>query len=168
MRALSKCRSICSKKSEFKSHLNLIPHLISHLNPLTTTSSPHELPQQLSVMAAGQVDAAKKMGLPLPLPPSLRLWFHAVHWHLSFALPLHSQSTLEKLYSRQIQPRGGLPCGSAIKNLPAMQEMQAQPMNREDPPGEGNGNLFQHSCLGSPTDRGAWWATVHRVTKSWT
>ena len=107
LRALSKCRSICSKKPEFKSHLNLIPHLISHLNPLTTTSSPHELPQQLSVMAAGQVDAAKKMGLP-PLPPSLRLWFHAVHWHLSFALPLHSQSTLEKLYSRQIQPRGGL------------------------------------------------------------
>lgn len=64
LRALSKCRSICSKKSEFKSHLNLIPHLISHLNPLTTTSSPHELPQRLSVMATGQVDAAKKMGSP--------------------------------------------------------------------------------------------------------
>ena len=45
LRALSKCRNIYSKKSKFKSHLNLIPHLISHLNPLTTTSSPHELPQ---------------------------------------------------------------------------------------------------------------------------
>ena len=33
-------------------------------------------------------------------------------------------------------------------------------------PGEGNGNLFQHSCLGNPADRGAWWATVHGVTKS--
>ena len=33
--------------------------------------------------------------------------------------------------------------------------------------GEGNDNPFQYSCLGNPTDRGAWWATVHRVAKSW-
>ena len=33
-------------------------------------------------------------------------------------------------------------------------------------PGEGNGNPLQDSCLGSPMDRGAWWATVHGVTKS--
>ena len=26
----------------------------------------------------------------------------------------------------------------------------------EIPPGEGNGNLLQYSCLGNPTDRGAW------------
>ena len=32
-------------------------------------------------------------------------------------------------------------------------------------PGEGNGNLLQHSCLENPMDRGAWWATVHGVTK---
>ena len=32
-------------------------------------------------------------------------------------------------------------------------------------PGEGNGNIFQYSCLGNPMDRGAWWATVHRVAK---
>ena len=30
--------------------------------------------------------------------------------------------------------------------------------------GEGNGNPF-HSCLGNPIDRGAWWSTVHMVTK---
>ena len=35
-------------------------------------------------------------------------------------------------------------------------------------PGEGNGNSFQYSCLENPLDRGAWWATVHRVAKSWT
>ena len=28
-----------------------------------------------------------------------------------------------------------------------------------------NGNPLQYSCLGNPMDRGAWWATVHRVTK---
>ena len=31
-------------------------------------------------------------------------------------------------------------------------------------PGGGNGNLFQYSCLGNPTGRQAWWATVHGVT----
>ena len=35
-------------------------------------------------------------------------------------------------------------------------------------PAGGNGNPLQYSCLENPTDRGAWWATVHRVTKSWT
>ena len=33
-------------------------------------------------------------------------------------------------------------------------------------PGEGNGNSLQYSFLENPTDRGAWWATVHGVTKS--
>ena len=33
-------------------------------------------------------------------------------------------------------------------------------------PGGGNGYPFQ--CLENPMDRGAWWATVHRVAKSWT
>ena len=34
------------------------------------------------------------------------------------------------------------------------------------PPGEGNGNPLQYSCLGNPMDRGAWWATLHGVAKS--
>ena len=32
--------------------------------------------------------------------------------------------------------------------------------------GEGNGTPLQYSCLGNPMDGGAWWATVHGVTKS--
>ena len=32
--------------------------------------------------------------------------------------------------------------------------------------GGGNGNPPQYSCLENPMDRGAWWATVHGVTKS--
>ena len=32
------------------------------------------------------------------------------------------------------------------------------------PEGE-HGNPLQYSCLENPTDRGAWWATVHRVAK---
>ena len=33
---------------------------------------------------------------------------------------------------------------------------------------EGNGYPLQSSCLENPTNRGAWWATVHGITKSWT
>ena len=35
-------------------------------------------------------------------------------------------------------------------------------------PGGGRGNTLQYSCLEHPMDRGAWQATVHGVTKSWT
>ena len=35
-------------------------------------------------------------------------------------------------------------------------------------PGGGHGHPLQYSCLENPMDRGAWWATVHRVTRSWT
>ena len=33
---------------------------------------------------------------------------------------------------------------------------------------EGHGNSLQYSCLENPMDRGAWCATVHRVTNSLT
>ena len=35
-------------------------------------------------------------------------------------------------------------------------------------PGEGNGYLLQYFCLKNSMDRGAWWAIIHRVTKSQT
>ena len=35
-------------------------------------------------------------------------------------------------------------------------------------PGEGNDNPLQYPCPENPTDRGAWWATFNRVTKSQT
>ena len=35
-------------------------------------------------------------------------------------------------------------------------------------PGVGSGTPLQYSCLENSMDRGAWWATVHRGTKSWT
>ena len=58
-----------------------------------------------------------------------------------------------------------------VKNLPEMQETQEDAgsipgLGRS--PGEGDGNPLQNSCLKNPKDRGAWWATVQRVAKSWT
>ena len=63
---------------------------------------------------------------------------------------------------------GGFPGGS---------EDKASACNAGDPGsilglgrsfGEGNGNPLQYSWLENPMDRAAWWATVHRVAKSWT
>jgi len=45
---------------------------------------------------------------------------------------------------------GGFPGAQMVKNLP----------------GGGNGSPLQYSYLENSTDRGAWWATVHGVTKS--
>ena len=33
--------------------------------------------------------------------------------------------------------------------------------------GGGNGNPLQYSYLENPMDRAAWWAIVHKVSKSW-
>ena len=62
----------------------------------------------------------------------------------------------------------GFPCGSVVKNPPAKTGDAGSTPGLGGSPGEGNGNPLQYSCLGNPKDRGAWWATVHRVTKSQT
>ena len=58
-----------------------------------------------------------------------------------------------------------------VKNLPAnagnIRYMYLVPVSGRSP-GAGDGNPLQYSCLENPIDRGAWWATVHRVAKSWT
>ena len=49
-----------------------------------------------------------------------------------------------------------------------MQETQVSSLGQEDPAEEGDGYSLQYFCLEDSTDRGAWQATVHGVTKSWT
>ena len=57
------------------------------------------------------------------------------------------------------------PGSSIVKNLPAKAGDTDSIPGSGRSPGEGNGNPLQYSCLGNPVDRGAWLATVHRVTK---
>ena len=55
-----------------------------------------------------------------------------------------------------------------IKNLPAMRETSVRSLGWEDPLEEGmatHSNIFAWRI---PMDRGAWFATVHGVAKSWT
>ena len=55
-----------------------------------------------------------------------------------------------------------------VKNLPVnagdMRDEGLIP-GLERPPGEVNDNPLQYPCLGNPTERGAWWVTVHGVAR---
>ena len=55
-----------------------------------------------------------------------------------------------------------------VKNLPAMQETWVQSLGREDPLEKGMATHFSILAWRIPMDRGAWWATIHGVTKSQT
>ena len=63
----------------------------------------------------------------------------------------------------------GFPDGRVVKNLPSMQEMEETwvlSLGGEDPLEEEMAKPLQYTCLRNPTDRGAWWATVHGVAIS--
>ena len=62
----------------------------------------------------------------------------------------------------------GFPGGSVVMNLPANAGDVGSIPGSGRSPGEGDGNPLQYSCLGNLRDKGAWWATVHRIAKSWT
>ena len=82
---------------------------------------------------------------------------------------------LKKSYHRGQEKwivRRGVPqVALMVKNLPGnaehVRDMGSIPGSGRSP-GGGHGSPLQYSCLEKPMDRGAWWVTVHRVTKSWT
>ena len=53
-----------------------------------------------------------------------------------------------------------------VKNQPAMQETWVRSLGQEDPLKEGMAPHFSIVAWRIPVNRGAWWATVHGVTKS--
>ena len=64
---------------------------------------------------------------------------------------------------------GFFPLALVVKNLPANASDIRDTgliLGSGRSPGEGHGNRLQYSSLENPMDRGALWATVHRVTKS--
>ena len=59
----------------------------------------------------------------------------------------------------------GFPGGSLVENIHDDARDAGSIPESGRSPGGGNGNPLQCSCLGNSMDRGAWWATVHGVTK---
>ena len=62
--------------------------------------------------------------------------------------------------------RKGFPCGSDGKESAGNAGDLGSIPGSGRSPGERNGYPLQYSCLENSMDRGAWWATVHGVTKS--
>ena len=62
----------------------------------------------------------------------------------------------------------GFPGSSVVENPPASAGDASLIPGLGRFPGEGNGDPHQYSRLENPMDKGAWWATVHGVTKSQT
>ena len=55
-----------------------------------------------------------------------------------------------------------------VKNLSVMQETWVQSLGHKTPLEEGMATHCSILAWKFPMDRGAWWATVHSVAKSWT
>ena len=67
----------------------------------------------------------------------------------------------EKIYNASL-------VAQVVKKLSAMWETWVPSLGQENPLEEGMSPHSSTLFLENPMDRGAWWAKVHGVTKSWT
>ena len=102
----------------------------------------------------------------LKSPPALTFhdswnWWNAGHLGIA-------HKAILCIYFPIIYPYMGLLGGSDGKESACNAGGPSSIPGSERSPGDGNGTPLQYSCLENPMDGGAWWATVHGVTKSWT
>ena len=89
------------------------------------------------------------------------------HYRILSGVPCAIQQVLiSNLFYMQKYKVQGFPGGSVVKNLPAKAGDTGSIPGLGKSPGGGDGNPLQYPCLKNPMGRGAWRATVHRVTKS--
>ena len=67
-----------------------------------------------------------------------------------------------------VRPLMGFPGGSEVKASACNAGDGDSIPGSGRSPGEENYNPLHYSCLENPVDEGAWYSTVHRVTKSQT
>ena len=108
--------------------------------------------RQIHFVVQQKLTQYSKVTIPRLIHPSI---------HLSIYLSIYLSICLSiSLY--------GFPCGSEVRaSARNAGDMGSIPGSGRSP-GDGNGNPLQYSCLENTVDCGAWWATVHRVAKSWT
>ena len=103
------------------------------------------------------------------------IWFFVTPWYAApqASLSITSSQSPLRMYVDTVNSLG---CTQASQVAPVVKNSPANAGGSRDDslipgsgraPGVGNGNPLQYSCLGNPKDREAWWATVHRVAKSW-
>ena len=119
------------------------------------------------------------MCMPPPLPTaSMRLQHPAQQSRqaASAVLPMVTSHRSANFRTSQLKSSGERSTGTTalkevaqlVKDLPAIRETRVQSLDWEDSLEESMTTHFGLLARRSPMDRGAWQATVHRVTKSWT
>ena len=110
---------------------------------------------------------------PSPAPADVRNWKYSTNWKWKPMLHWEQDGTLIQagtVFSVCIgyQTHVGFPGGShGEESACSAGDLGLIPgLGRS--PREGNGYPIQYSCLEKSMDRGAWWATVHGIAKSWT
>ena len=95
--------------------------------------------------------------------------------YLFFKVPLPTQNHRKDRMGEGIWPfevsqeqAGASLVGQLVKNPPAMRETWVRSLRWEDPLDEGMAPHSSSHAWRIPMDRGAWWAAVHGVAKSWT
>ena len=99
---------------------------------------------------------------------SLNLGFH---FHRTFSIPLKWTRRKYNSTSGIVITKTSTMMAQQVKNLPAMQETQethVRSLGWEDPLEEGMATYSSVLAWRIPNDRGAWWATIHGIAKSWT
>ena len=86
-------------------------------------------------------------------------WCAAVHGVPKSRTRLSNWTELNWIYHMDLSH------GSVVKHLPANTGSVSSIPGLGRSPGEGNSNPLQYSCLENPKNWGAWWATVHGVTR---
>ena len=118
--------------------------------------------------------ANKLPTLTQQVPPQRRVKSGPGTLQVKFMLIFHNRlrklswALYHTVFEEQKEPSIDSPGGSDSKKSACNARDLGSIPGSERAPGEGNGNPLQHSCLENPMDRGAWWATVHGITKSQT
>ena len=101
------------------------------------------------------------------------MFYYLSYYHLLCCLTMLSIQCFCTVSSPHVTPLTfvgpmGFPGGPMVKKLPAKAGhtgIMGLILGSRRSPGERNSNSFQYSCLGNPTDRGAWQTTVHGVAE---
>ena len=83
----------------------------------------------------------------------------SVGYILILAIPRFWISIGKQIFAECIRHIQGFPCDSDGKESACNAGYPGSISGSGRPPGEGNGNPLQYSCLENPMDGGAWWAT---------
>jgi len=146
---------------------------MSSLN-LLTVEKIHFPPLKASNRIQTQAAQTRRMIAVGPFLGLTMMWPSSTYWLLRCQLKMRKGSgalkALWRLSHKSIKVRRlwEVSDGSVVKNPPANAGDGGSIPRSGTSPGEGNGSLLQYSCLKNPMDRGVWWATGQKVTKSQT